>query len=263
MQISKNIRSTNFAVSDMMRKIEYIILHYTEQDFNTSVESLCSEEKGVSAHYLVAEDGGIFNLVDDENIAWHAGKSYWRGYEALNNNSIGIEIVNLGDRSFPETQMDSVIELCKFLKKKYDIPRENIIGHSDIAPDRKIDPGIFFDWRRLSDEGLGIELSNAPMHPLGCHTPPKGHALNDIRVQYDIEKIQTNLAKIGYKIAITGKLDKQTSDVIRAFKSHFCPEIIHEFHTIEYYNNFDSIYDWGESENIVLTNLLITIEAKI
>lgn len=256
MKIRHDIKSSNFAEPEKERKIEYIILHYTDQDFETSVESLTSKEKGVSAHYLIAEDGLVFNLVDDANIAWHAGTSYWNDLEALNNNSIGIEIVNLGYGPFTDIQMDSAIKLCQNLRNKYDIPRENILGHSDIAPDRKLDPGIFFDWKRLSNEGLGIEIP----HHIQSQDPDSLQAM--LRMT-DIKKLQTNLSKIGYKIEITGKLDKQTSDVIRAFKSHFCPETILETHGIENYRNYDSRYEWDEKSDEVLEWLLLQDKNKI
>lgn len=239
MKINENIKSSNYAVAKSTRQIEYIILHYTDQDFDTSVEYLTSKEKGVSTHYLIAENGEVYNLVADKYIAFHAGKSYWKGLEALNNNSIGIEIVNSGYKPFTDIQIKSVIELCHYLKKKYDILRENIIGHSDIAPDRKLDPGIYFDWQALNNQGLGIEMPIIPNFA----------KIQESVFQYDITRLQSRLAKLGYKIEITGKLDKQTSDVIRAFKARFCPEIVFRSHGIEKYRDFDSIYEWdGESE---------------
>lgn len=138
--------------------IEYIILHYTEMSFEDAVERLCSPKYEVSAHYLIHKNGEIFQLVNDEDIAWHAGVSYWRGKERLNQNSIGIEMDNLGNTPFTEAQYDSLISLCKELMKKHKIPAENVIGHSDIAPDRKVDPGIFFDWQKLAREGIGMEI---------------------------------------------------------------------------------------------------------
>lgn len=280
MQINRNIKSSNFAVPEKPRKIEYVILHYTEEDFETSVESLCSEEKGVSAHYLVAEDGEIFNLVDDENIAWHAGtgKSWWHGRDFINTFSIGIEIVNLGHGPFTDIQMESVVELCKMLKEKYEIPRENFIGHSDIAPHRKLDPGLFFDWKKLSEEGIGIELLR---HPEGGEADRRDLVTGDeelVRATRlksqgpdgrskllpldDVMRIQTKLSKVGYKIEITGELDKQTSDVIRAFKAHFCPKTILQSHGIEGYRNYDSLYKWDKIADKALDYLLKWLETK-
>ena len=278
MQISKNIRSSNFAVSEKKRNIEYVILHYTDQDFETSVDSLCSKEKGVSAHYLISEDREVLNLIDDEHIAWHAGtgNSWWHGRDYINTFSIGIEIVNLGHGAFTAVQMKSVIELCHHLKEKYNIPRENFIGHSDIAPHRKLDPGLFFDWRKLSEEGIGIEVPIL-RHPQGSeadrrdlttaheplelapHHQSQGPKARDKSLPQDdvsIPKLQTRLSQIGYKIELTGKLDKQTSDVIRAFKAHFCPEIILESHGIEGYRNYNSIYEWDEKAEKILKYLV-------
>jgi len=249
MKINENIKSSNYATCKNARQIEYVILHYTDQNFDDSVESLTSKEKEVSAHYLIAQDGEIFNLVADEHVAWHAGtgKSSWHGKDYINTFSIGIEIVNLGYEPFPNIQMKSVIELCNHLKGKYNIPRENFIGHSDIAPDRKLDPGIYFDWKRLSDEGIGIEFDIVSGLPHQRYEPP----LNNIG------QLQTRLSLIGYKIEITGNVDKQTSDVIRAFKAHFCPEVIFESHGIEKYRDFDSKYDWDNISEKILKKILL------
>jgi len=238
MQIHSNIRSDNFTKVTNNRNISFIILHYTELDFDTSVQYLCSKEKGVSSHYLIDKNGEIFCLIDEKHIAWHAGKSYWRGIEELNNHSVGIEIENLGNEAFPKAQMDSVIWLCSRLKKQYQIPRENILGHSDIAPDRKVDPGIFFDWKLLGNHGLGI-----PIPSLDEYLPSLlPRALN-------IQDIQEKLLEIGYKIDITGKLDLQTKLVIRAFQMHFCPKKIVD-------NASVAEYRWDEESSRILLQLV-------
>jgi N-acetylmuramoyl-L-alanine amidase len=145
MLINNKFASPNF--SKRSKLIEYAILHFTEMPFEGSLARLCDKAYEVSAHYLIKEDGEMFQLVDDKNVAWHAGVSSWCGQDKLNQNSIGIELDNLGDREFSKVQMNSCIELCKILAKKYDILAENFIGHSDVAPARKIDPGIFIDWK--------------------------------------------------------------------------------------------------------------------
>jgi N-acetylmuramoyl-L-alanine amidase len=141
--------------------IDMLILHYTGMRSGAeALDRLCDPTSRVSAHYLVEEDGTLYRLVDEESRAWHAGISYWAGETDINGCSIGIEIVNpgheFGYRPFPEAQMDAVIELCHDIQSRHVIPPKRILGHSDVAPDRKQDPGELFDWRRLADEGVGV-----------------------------------------------------------------------------------------------------------
>lgn len=138
-----------------------LVLHYT--DLETSFEALSilqSPEREVSAHYLVDEDGTIYKLVDEDKRAWHAGVSYWDGHTDLNSMSIGIELQNPGHsngyREFPEAQMKAVKELCQDIMSRHDIPDYYVLGHSDIAPGRKTDPGELFDWKFLAENGIGL-----------------------------------------------------------------------------------------------------------
>ena len=130
-----------------------------------AIERLCNPESRVSAHYVLDEDGQLFNLVDESKRAWHAGISFWRGDESLNKSSIGIEIVNpgheFGYRKFTEAQYQTLIPLCQEIKARYKLQDINIIGHSDIAPDRKQDPGELFDWERLAKAGVGLWANSA------------------------------------------------------------------------------------------------------
>ena len=202
MHIITNILSPNFEERPQGFGPRFVILHYTEMLFDDAISKLCDKNAKVSAHYLIKKTGEIYNLVEDKYIAWHAGLSYWKGVEKLNDHSIGIEIDNMGDEPFTSQQMDSCIELCHFLMKKYDISRDNVLGHSDIAPDRKVDPGMFFDWKLLDKNGIGIKY---------------GHDISKMSV---VEK-QQYLKNMGYKIEVTGELDEQTNYVIRAFDMHF------------------------------------------
>ena len=141
--------------------IDTLVLHYTELPLQDSLDILsdATREHRVSAHYVLAEDGTIYRLVPEERVAWHAGRSSWRGREALNANSIGIEIVNLhGDRhDYPPGQIAALIELCRdILARNRAIEARNVVGHSDIAPQRKIDPGRRFPWKTLADAGIGL-----------------------------------------------------------------------------------------------------------
>lgn len=140
--------------------IDHLVLHYTGMKTGTAaLQRLCDAEAKVSSHYLVEEDGRIFRLVDEANRAWHAGVASWRGARDINARSLGIEIVNPGHehgyRDFPPTQINAVIALCHDILSRHRVPDANIVGHSDIAPWRKEDPGERFPWRRLAEAGIG------------------------------------------------------------------------------------------------------------
>ncbi len=142
------------------KNITSIIIHYTGmQSERESIKRLTSLSSKVSCHYLINRSGKVFRLVEDKNIAWHAGKSMWGKYKNLNKNSIGIELVNKGHRygyqAFTRIQIKRLVELCKYLKRKYKIKNKLILGHSDIAPLRKADPGEKFPWGYLSSKGVG------------------------------------------------------------------------------------------------------------
>jgi N-acetylmuramoyl-L-alanine amidase len=138
-----------------------LVLHYTGmKTAQEAIKRLCDEQAQVSAHFVIDEIGQIYNLVEEEYCAWHAGVSYWLGHKNVNNISIGIEIVNpgheFGYRNFPDIQMQSVLQLSKQLVKKYNITPFNVVAHSDIAPLRKCDPGELFNWQFLANNGVGL-----------------------------------------------------------------------------------------------------------
>ncbi len=152
--------SPNFGTRTL--PISILVMHYTGmQDGPSAINWLANPESGVSAHYVVEEDGQIIHMVKEENRAHHAGLSYWRGITDINSASIGIEIVNPGHewgyRPFPKEQMKSVKRLAKKIVKRHNIERYNVIGHSDIAPDRKQDPGELFDWDYLAKHKLAMK----------------------------------------------------------------------------------------------------------
>ncbi len=141
--------------------VSMLVLHYTGmKSAENALSRLCDPASSVSAHYVVDEDGGIYQLVKEQDRAWHAGVSAWRGETRINHHSIGIEIVNpgheLGYRPFPDAQMHSVIVLCKDILSRHPIPARNVVGHSDVAPARKEDPGELFDWAWLARERVGL-----------------------------------------------------------------------------------------------------------
>lgn len=142
-------------------RIDMVILHYTGMKTGkAALDRLCDPDAKVSAHYLIDEDGTTYRMVADDRRAWHAGFSHWSGAVDINDRSIGIEIVNpgheFGYRAFPEAQMTAVEELLAQVIARHRIPAARVIGHSDIAPNRKQDPGELFDWKRLADKGLSI-----------------------------------------------------------------------------------------------------------
>ena len=141
--------------------IDMLVLHYTGmQNAQAALDRLCDEQAQVSAHYLIDEDGGIYHLVDETRRAWHAGRSFWRGESDINSHSIGIELVNPGHEfgycPFPDPQITALIDLCHGILTRHPIPARNVIGHSDIAPQRKQDPGELFPWPQLAAQGIGV-----------------------------------------------------------------------------------------------------------
>lgn len=149
--------SPNF--NDRALPITMAVLHYTEmKPVETALDRLTDPEAGVSAHYLITEEGEVIQLVPEQQRAWHAGKSLWRGINDVNSASVGIELDHpgheLGYRDFAKAQIDALVPLLARIVKQYDIPRANVVAHSDVAPARKIDPGELFPWDRLAEYGL-------------------------------------------------------------------------------------------------------------
>ena len=179
--------SPNFDERD--RPITMVVLHYTGmQDGASAIAWLRNAESKVSFHYLVGEDGQIVRMVAEDKRAWHAGRSFWRGERDVNSASIGIEIVNPGHewgyRPFPEEQMNSVLRLVAQAVDKYDIPRANVVGHSDVAPARKQDPGELFDWAKLARYGLA--LGRPTKNLMDPHWTDAGFLLALERFGYDV-----------------------------------------------------------------------------
>ena len=158
--------SPNFDARE--RSVNAIVLHYTGmQSAEAALERLCDPEARVSAHYLVQEDGAVVRLVQESDRAWHAGVSHWRGVSGLNDTSVGIEIVNPGHewgyRNYPDDQIGALIPLVTAIRERHDVPRANVVGHSDIAPSRKDDPGELFPWEWLSRHGLCLARPQQPI----------------------------------------------------------------------------------------------------
>ncbi|MDY7098309.1 MAG: N-acetylmuramoyl-L-alanine amidase [Pseudomonadota bacterium] len=154
------VPSPNF--NERKSPISMVVLHYTEmKPVETALDRLTDAEAGVSAHYLISEEGVVTQLVSEEKRAWHAGVSYWRGSKDVNSASIGIELDHpghgLGYRPFEDAQIDALLPLLARIVDDYDIPRANVIGHSDVAPMRKVDPGELFPWERVADYDLCLK----------------------------------------------------------------------------------------------------------
>jgi N-acetylmuramoyl-L-alanine amidase len=188
-----------------------LVLHYTGmRSAEAALERLCSAAAQVSAHYLIDEDGAVWSLVAEDRRAWHAGVSSWRGRSDVNDASIGIELVNpgheFGYRPFPDAQMAALEMLCRDILARHAIPARHVLGHSDVAPARKQDPGELFDWPRLARADIGLW----PAEPVASRALPLGEA-------------QRLLAAIGYGVPRSGVLDTETALVIAAFQRHFRP----------------------------------------
>lgn len=210
--------------------VDTLVLHYTELNLDESLRVLRSG--GVSAHYVLAGDGVAYKILDADKVAWHAGLSMWRGLAAVNARSIGIEVVNLdGNRyPYPAGQIEALIELCQMIiAENPAISQGNIVGHSDIAPRRKVDPGVFFPWRLLAEAGIGVWPYDVRPEPVGSEG-----------------EIQALLAACGYPqehayglagetfvyvadpenppADVSGVVKVATSDIVRAFQLRYEPE---------------------------------------
>lgn len=196
---------------------DMLVLHYTGmQTGEAALARLRDPEARVSAHYLVEEDGRIFRLVPEERRAWHAGVSFWKGEEGVNHASIGIEIVNpgheFGYRPFPDAQIAAVIDLVADIRARWTIDDNRIVGHSDVAPARKEDPGELFPWKRLAEAGHGIwaEADPAPGGPLAEGDEGVG-----------VFALQAALTRLGYNCPPSGRYDQATREIVTAFQRHW------------------------------------------
>ena len=205
-----------------LNQIKFIIFHYTGmKSESTAIKKLTNSNSKVSSHYLVKNNGQIIALVPDRYIAWHAGVSLWKNYKSLNKNSIGIEISNpghdFGYKKFSKSQMLSIIKLSKFLIKKYNIKPKNILGHSDIASDRKKDPGEKFPWRELSRHKIGL------WHNLSQIRLTKKRFLKTSNLEKTL--FLKNIFKIGYSVKVPNNIDlneaRYIKTAIKAFQRRF------------------------------------------
>lgn len=213
--------TTYYSIGQDYRE-KFIIVHYTAINKETSIKALTNND--VSAHFLVTDDplDPVYSLVPENKRAWHAGVSQWKTRTNLNDSSIGIEIVNLGQSHgefvpYKDFQIKNVAVLLRYLVDKYEIPATNILGHSDIAPQRKPDPGALFPWRELYMKyNLGMWYDEAT----------KNMYQNSLYTTFStipIYEIQQEFKKFGYGIETTGYYDEQTKNVVKAFQQRFRP----------------------------------------
>ena len=205
-----------------LNSVQILVFHYTGmQSERESIKRLCNPKFKVSSHYLINRRGKIFSLVQNRYVAWHAGKSCWGRHKNLNKNSIGIELVNKGHQfgytSFKKKQISSLVNLCKKLIKKYKIKKKNVIGHSDIAPLRKIDPGEKFPWKYLAKNKVGIWHDYEP-------NLLRKFRRTKVLIPQDKKRFVKNLNKIGYCLSAHNK--PFFIKTISAFQRHFRKELI-------------------------------------
>ena len=198
--------------------VDTLVLHYTGmRTGQAAIERLCDPEAEVSSHYVVEEDGRIVRLVPEALRAAHAGVSFWRGRAMLNDSSIGIEIVNPGHewgyRPFLDAQVEAVEALCLAILGRHPIPPAGVVGHSDVAPDRKQDPGELFPWARLARRGIGLYPHDVP--DLGVAEDAS-----------DLAPVRRALGRIGYQVDAEGGMDEALRIVLRAFQRHWRPEAV-------------------------------------
>ena len=214
MKFITTYKSPNYNLRKKNSNIKFIIIHYTAMySLKETLKHLCDEKSKVSSHYLISKKGSIYVLVDNNKRAWHAGYSFWKGIKDINSNSIGIELENSGHyldfEKYNSSQINSLIKLIKYIKLKYNISKKNILGHSDVSPWRKLDPGEKFPWKILEKNKL-VYLPKIKK----VNIDQKNKSIN-------LTNFKKNLKIIGYKIGINEKKDIIFKNVTKAFQMHF------------------------------------------
>ena len=227
----KIIQSPSPNFNDRKAPVDMLVLHYTGMESGSAALSRMREEASqVSAHYMIWEDGRISQLVAEDRRAWHAGVGSWQGDTDLNSCSVGIEIVNGGHNvpcpdgslpPYPSLQLDTVIALSQAIIARHNIPQSRIVGHSDIAPDRKEDPGEHFPWERLAKAGIGLW----PEPMVGSDGPPLliGRGLSKGDEGAAVQRLCEMLARIGYGLETSTAYDAQMEATVTAFQRHWLP----------------------------------------
>jgi N-acetylmuramoyl-L-alanine amidase len=221
--VTKVVPSPNLGERKDGRRPDLLLLHYTGmRDAASAIQWLCNPLAQVSCHYVVMEDGRIFQLVPEAARAWHAGVGSWQGDTDVNSCSIGIEVVNRGHDfdypDFPDEQIAATIALCRDILARHPIAPDRVLAHSDIAPRRKADPGEKFPWGRLHAAGVGHWVEPAPLM--------EGRRFAAGEEGQPVRALQAMLAHYGYGLDLTGVYDEQTEAVVRAFQRHFRPALV-------------------------------------
>ena len=223
--VTKIVPSPNLGPRKTDLRPSLLMLHYTGMESGVAALALLTNPLSeVSCHYIVWDDGRIFQLVPEAARAWHAGRGSWKGETDINSHSIGIEIVNGGHSyglpPYPAIQIEAVINLCKDIMARHAIPACNVLAHSDTAPTRKEDPGEHFPWQTLAASGIGLWPASdvAPSPALPSYQ--QGDEGQPVRA------LQALLAMIGYPVQITGVYDELTTSIIRAVQRRYCPDTI-------------------------------------
>ena len=221
--VAEVVASPNHGERPLGWRPDLILLHYTGMaSAESALNHLCAVGSQVSAHYFVFEDGRIVQLVQESERAWHAGAASWAGESDINSCSIGIEIANpghdFGYPDFPKRQIAAVTALCRSILTRHAVPPPRVLGHSDVAPSRKRDPGEKFPWRLLHDSGVGHWVKPAPI--------TDGPRLSRGDHGEAVSALQKSLSDYGYGVGVTGNYDATTHDAVMAFQRHFRPERI-------------------------------------
>jgi N-acetylmuramoyl-L-alanine amidase len=208
---------------ERMRAADILLLHYTGMtSTEIAIARLCDPAAKVSSHYVVKEDGNVLQLVPEARRAWHAGLSSWNGVSDINSRSIGIELANPGHSygypEFPEPQIAAVVALSGDIVKRHCIRVDHVLAHSDVAPQRKQDPGEKFPWARLHRAGVGAWVAPSPIRP-GPRLAPGDSGRK-------VAELQAALRRYGYGIEATGAYDDLTKAVVTAFQRHFRADCI-------------------------------------
>jgi len=214
----KELTSPNCDTRPEGQTVDMLVLHYTGmQSAAAALERLCDSSARVSAHYLIDENGGVYRLVGEHLRAWHAGVASWAGTTDVNARSIGIELVNPGHewgyRSFPDAQMTALIDLARTAVEQHRIPAHRVLAHSDVAPQRRQDPGELFDWGRLAEKGIGM-VADASAFQGTAMSLQRGDEGAAVKV------LQRKLAAFGYGVCAEAVYDQLTEGVVRAFQRH-------------------------------------------
>ena len=245
MKFIEKYKSPSFNIRKKDSSLNYIIIHYSAiKSYKKALSHLSERKNKVSSHFFINKSGEIFYLVDAINRAWHAGRSYWKGIIDINSESIGIEMDNSGHHydfeNYTPKQINSLIQLLKYISIKFNISKQNILGHSDISPYRKIDPGERFPWKKLKKNNLSFfpnKLLQNTKNKIERYLEKK---LDNRNKKY---RLLYMLNKIGYDIRAAKKDKKKYNMLIKAYQMHYRQSLISGKLDLETYNLILSHYD--------------------